>query len=198
MWMSGVARLKFILADLALSSVLKLYGEGYQYDYCGLPIKLRRKEHFKELILEVDLIKGYCDRRDVKQDDVVVDAGGYPGEFAVYAARKASRVIVLEPVEENAEILIQNIKLNDLDNVKVIQKELWSSEGRVPFSNVGLLNSAVEPDGPHEVVATTLDAVVREHSLERLDFVKMDVEGAELQVLKGSTKVMEMYQPFLR
>jgi FkbM family methyltransferase len=194
-WIRGVTRIRFILADLALRSILKPCNGGYEYDYYGIPIKLCRKEHFQELILEVDLIEGYCGPRGIREDDVVVDSGTYPGEFTIYAARKASRVIALEPNEENANTLIENLKLNDLNNVEVIRKALWSFEGDMAFARKGL-NFSVDPNGSSIVPVTTLDAIARDHDLDRLDFVKMDVEGAEIQALKGSQKVLQLYRPF--
>lgn len=146
-WIRGVTRIRFILADLALRSILKPCNGGYEYDYYGIPIKLCRKEHLQELILEVDLIEGYCGPRGIREDDVVVDSGTYPGEFTVYAARKG-------------------------------------------------LNFSVDPNGSSIVPVTTLDAIARDHDLDRLDFVKMDVEGAEIQALKGSQKVLQLYRPF--
>jgi FkbM family methyltransferase len=130
----------------------------------------------------------------IKKKDVVVDAGAFVGMFAAKAAKAVGRkgkVIAIEPEKENLEFLKRNIEENRLENIVVIGKGLWYEKGKKRLY-LGYSSSAslVYPASRWmEVEVDTLDNLISELNLN-VDFIKMDVEGAELEVLKGAEKVL--------
>ena len=87
--------------------------------------------------------------------------------------------------------LKKNIEVNKLKNVTVIQKGLWSKKDRLKFylkpvpgghSLVTHKDSAIQIT---EVEVDTLDNILRELGVDRVNFIKMDIEGAEIEALKG-------------
>jgi len=129
---------------------------------------------------------------------IIVDVGAYIGTFTVKAAKKVCTtglVVAFEPHPDNFKFLLENIKLNQLKNVIPLNAALWSSRGTIrlylgPHSGT---HSAVlfHTDQWIEVPTQTLDNVVRELSLSRVDFIKIDAEGAELEILKGAKETLK-------
>jgi FkbM family methyltransferase len=132
--------------------------------------------------------------------DVVFDVGANVGVWLLGVARRAGEtgsVHAFEPVPENLARLRTHLSLNALDFVRVDPRVLSSEPGEVPFfpsptsnSGMGSLvrhHSAAEPVW---VTATTLDLYCQEHSIGRVDFLKVDVEGAELLVFRGGARLL--------
>lgn len=134
----------------------------------------------------------------VKFGDVIVDAGAQIGSFTVKVAKKAKKVIAFEPEPSNFDLL--RINTRELENVEIHRNALWSSLGNAKLKHhrlkVGghtLLNLSPTISGYEiDVETVRLDDVVNE-----VDFIKMDVEGAELEVLKGSKRILETQHPVI-
>jgi FkbM family methyltransferase len=140
---------------------------------------------------------GYLRNYSLKQGDVVIDAGAYEGTFAVYAAKAVGengRVVAFEPDTENCRKLQENIRLNLLTNVTVISKALWSEDRTLKFNNKHTAGSSFFFNAsPHskETAAVSLDSELKRLGIDKADFIKMDVEGAEVQALKGSEEKLK-------
>ena len=146
---------------------------------------------------------GYTDGEfdvTVKNGDVVIDAGAWIGDFSAYAATKNATVYAFEPIEETFEILKKTAILND-NKIIPIKKGLGDKEEIVTFSvsDSSLWTSmALERDRQGErAQITTLDNFVNEHKLEKVSFIKADIEGAERDMLKGATNVLKKNAPKL-
>jgi FkbM family methyltransferase len=128
----------------------------------------------------------------------VVDAGANIGYNTVYAARavgRSGRVVAVEPAADNVRVLRDNLAANRLDNVDVHQVALGRSrEIRDLFlrGETSAVNSLFEPSvyaavtGIERVTVAPLDDLVDGHA----DVVKIDVEGAELDVLAGMPRLL--------
>lgn len=137
--------------------------------------------------------------------DVVIDAGACWGETSLYFAHEASRVIAFEFIPSNIEVFSKNIEGNPQLKCKIdfVNRPLWSKSGQElyyvdwgPGSRVSF--QKMREDFPDtKAITTTIDDTVRELGLPRVDFIKMDIEGAELNALKGAEHSIREFHPKL-
>jgi FkbM family methyltransferase len=121
---------------------------------------------------------------ELEPGDVVVDVGGYVGTFTAYADSIAGTVHSLEPDPLNFSCLDHNVA--DRTDVHTHELGLWSSPGSMSISteaDASDLHLCV--DGGVEVDVTTLERFAAEQGLTAVDFLKLDAEGFERQVLDG-------------
>ncbi len=136
----------------------------------------------------------------------VVDAGACFGEFAIYAAHRVGptgRVIVLEPDPDNIEIFNKALAAQPvpLTNVTLLKSGLWSSRDSLEFAAEGGAGSSLLAGGKdrsHRPAAEIiridvlgLQDIVDDLGLDRLDFVKMDIEGAEIESCSAATDLLK-------
>lgn len=142
----------------------------------------------------------------VEQGDVVIDAGGCWGDTALAfaaAAGAAGHVYAFEFVPSNLEFLSRNLEMNPAlrDRIEVVEHPLWSETGVVFHCNNNGPASRVsrEPfDGARfTATSSSIDAFVPSRDLPRVDFIKMDIEGAEPFALEGALETVKRYRPKL-
>ncbi len=129
----------------------------------------------------------------------VLDVGANIGIYTCSAARAVSpagRVISFEPVPAVYQELIGNIKLNGLSNVTVVPAAASSQAGHAQFHTGQLdgLGSLVRASGTNqvlEVATVTIDEVLARESIQKVDAVKIDVEGAEPLVIRGMAGLLQ-------
>jgi FkbM family methyltransferase len=149
-------------------------------------------------------------QKALKEEMFFVDAGANQGEFTLLAASKLSRgkVFAFEPVSANFFSLTTNIQLNALSNVEAFHFGLLDKESVLPIYTS--LDEGLHA-GRHEGLSTLYTSDSRStleeeidlkvfddlffDQLERFDFLKIDVEGAELYALKGMQKSLEKFHP---
>ncbi|MEI6970044.1 MAG: FkbM family methyltransferase [bacterium] len=150
---------------------------------------------------EEPALSGYIKHRDVQPGDIVVDVGAYAGDFTIYAAIKAGpsgKVIAFEPDSNSHAMLCENIRLNSLSNVTILKKGLWSEDGELSITGTAFA-SQLSPDSikyPTRVQVCSLDNELKRLAINRVDFIKVDIEGAEMDALKGMSHTMES-KPYL-
>jgi FkbM family methyltransferase len=145
----------------------------------------------------------YLEGAGLRPGDVVVDAGAYAGGSSFHfwrAVRPVGRVIALEPDRTNFECLIRNIALHGMDNVEPVNAGLWSSSGKVGFQREGNMGSAVSEvidrrGQDEQVQVLSLSDLCSLFDLQRLDFVKLDVEGSEIAILAAAGEVVARFRP---
>jgi len=128
---------------------------------------------------------------------VVVDGGAHMGFYTIRAASMVGaegRVIAVEPDPSNFAILERNVKANGLGNVIAINAALADKVGlgklsRTKMSTTHYLTDLESP-GSLTVQTLTLDGLLRQMGLGKVDLVKLDVEGAELQALEGAKEIL--------
>ena len=147
-------------------------------------------------------LNGYRKGRKLKSGDCIIDLGAFPGDFSIYAGKivgDRGKVIAFEPGKENMKVLEDNIRLNGLgERVVIVNKGAWYREETLRFRE-SAQESHVDKVGGIEVIATDLDSELKRLAVpyESVSFVKVDIEGAELEALKGMTKLLEEGSPFL-
>lgn len=129
---------------------------------------------------------------DTKAGDVVIDAGANVGFFSLRHAPRVGpngRVYAFEPNPLVFKLLERNVLRNGLTQVRCLQSALGETAGSVRFTSDPRASSCghvAEGDEAGELVAsTTLDDLVERENIERIDLLKMDVEGYEPHVLRG-------------
>jgi FkbM family methyltransferase len=127
---------------------------------------------------------------EVEHGDVVIDCGAYVGGFSLSAARLAGRVHAFEPESRNFRCLTENMA--DRPNVICNLAALYSSSRivRLNVSESSVEHSLLQPDDGdpvevREVQAISLSDYCRDNRLTRLDFVKVEAEGVELEIHEG-------------
>ena len=140
----------------------------------------------------------------VHKGDVVLDCGANIGVFTREALTDGARLVVsIEPAPENVECLRRNFADEiGKGRVIVVPKGVWDRDDiltlRVDAGN-SARNSFVGSFGPAKqevkVPLTTIDALMTELKLDRADFIKMDIEGAEKQALRGARNTLARFHP---
>ncbi|MBN1210487.1 MAG: FkbM family methyltransferase [Myxococcaceae bacterium] len=123
----------------------------------------------------------------------VFDVGANIGYLAMYLRRRigaSGQLYCFEPEPTNFAELEANLRRNHLDNCHAVQLAVGATEGTVTF-NPGL-NGFVAPEGAAgiPVPVTPLDRFIEQRGLPRVDFVKIDVEGFEVDVLGGMSALL--------
>ncbi len=181
-----------------------------------LRMRLDRSAYMSSLIYwrgihsfsEASLIRAF-----LPPEGVFLDVGANQGELTLVAARKASRgqVFAFEPVPEWFQLLSENIALNGFGHVTAVPAALAEQEGTVEMftSSDRQLHA-----GFHEGLSTfhrteyrnvpvgqfpttSMDAFVASKGLQRVDLIKIDVEGAEKAVLAGAQETLRRFRPML-
>ena len=136
--------------------------------------------------------------------DVVLDVGAYIGTWTRHAlARGAKVVVAIEPSPQSVECLKRNLAREvEAGKVVIYPKGIWDSEGALTLfgdSKTGVGNSFVEQNNSAQVMnaipVTTIDKVVAELNLPRVDFIKADVKGATERLMHGGSGVIRRYSP---
>ena len=143
----------------------------------------------------------------IKNDSIVFDIGANIGYYTIVAANKAKkgRVYAFEPVSSNFHSLRQNITLNNLQNVITNQNGISNIPGIYEYYVSSTDNSGMSGMQPAEnfsghvekVQTITIDEYVIEHSISSVDFIKIDIEGNELNSLKGMKNTLTKFKPVL-
>jgi len=117
-------------------------------------------------------------------DAKVVDVGAFAGLYSLKASPFAKRVLAFEPSKRNYAFLEWNIKMNGIQNVQPLRLALWSTEGKSGFTEASSV-SHLGGDADYIVDTTTVDELVER--LGHIDLLKMDIEGAEYDVISSNT-----------
>jgi len=179
-----------VIRDFPVLGTLDLYAIG----------DLRLIGH-RMTIVNAFLLEQYrCERAGVRVEpgDIVVDAGGCLGDTALFFAKDAKRVFCYECIPSNIRILQKNLELNPdrAHKISVVAKALHREPGKVlRFSDNGPGSRAVAEG--IEVTTDTIDNLVSSGRAERVDFIKMDIEGAEMDALIGAERTIRSYRPRL-
>jgi FkbM family methyltransferase len=140
----------------------------------------------------------------VRAGDVVLDCGANVGVFTRHALNRGARLVVaIELSPQNLECLRRNFAGETAaGRVMVYPKGVWDRDEerdlRIYEDQSGGDSVALQFPGSHQgprVRLTTIDKLTAELGLERVDFIKMDIEGAERQALAGAQQAVGKYRP---
>ena len=134
-------------------------------------------------------------KRHIREGDTVVDCGAHQGIMSVlfsFWAGDTGKIIAFEPSVANADLIRRNAELNGRSNIEVHARALGANSGWKKFSSRDgtlLEERMLLPPADVEMIIQTipLDQIICERNV---DFIKIDVEGCELELLQGAQKVM--------
>lgn len=159
------------------------------------------------LVIEELIDRIYDDENaGVREGDTVIDVGAHLGVFTRFALEHgAGRVVAFEPEATNLACLDKTFADEiEADRVVVVAAAAWHSRTTLKFkepkatnTGEGRVSDVAELAGYDvvEVPAVTIDEVVDELGLERVDFIKMDIEGAERHALAGAKGTLDRFGP---
>ena len=148
------------------------------------------------------------------ENEVLIDCGAYDGDVSLLFTKliKPKLIYAFECDPENFKKLKKNT--SHLDNIHILEKGCWSEKTILSFSNCGTMASKIDSDGQIKIETDSIDNIVgpfgpfadRKDSMgasapgvvqDAATFIKMDVEGAELEALKGARNTILKYAPKL-
>jgi FkbM family methyltransferase len=137
----------------------------------------------------------------VKKGDIVIDAGAWIGDFSALAAAYGARVYAFEPVKSSFVMLCETCRLNG-NSIKAVQKGLGSREYETHIfltdrSGSEIITSSFKHGKSETIKITTLDKFAEDEHIEKIDFIKADIEGAERDMLAGARNVLKEFAPKL-
>ncbi len=131
----------------------------------------------------------------INKDSVVVDCGANIGNHSIFWSLFSKTVHAIEPFKENYNLLVQNCNLNSINNIKTYRDVLSDKESTFdaisPSKHKGPMQFKENPSGKYS--SKRLDDLIS----GKVDFIKIDVEGAEYQVLLGSQRILKEYKPVI-
>ena len=157
--------------------------------------------HEKELVATLDGL--------LPDGGVFLDVGAHVGHWALRLAAKASKVIAVEANPATASTLRKHVAMNDLDNVDVVEMAAWDEDAWLRLEDPngqeeGGSTRVLPADGQNTelISAGRLDASARVRKAlldagDRLDLVKLDVEGADIHAIDGMAGLLERHRPAL-
>jgi FkbM family methyltransferase len=130
-----------------------------------------------------------------QKGSVLLDVGANIGIFSLAAAKRFpdTRIYAFEPSPEAYSRLVRNLELNNMVNVKPVKRAVYSSCSVVGFSKGSSTSlGSVIDSGALLVHAVTLDDFCSKKAIDKIDLIKIDVEGAEVEVLRGAQKTLDI------
>jgi len=131
-----------------------------------------------------------------EEGDVVLDIGAHIGKYALVAAKRVGatgKVIAVEAHPDNYQALLNNIRLNGLENVVAVNAAAHSEDGGT-LRLFGQWDTAYTVKAWHptyvKASARSVDSIAREYGIGSADWVKVDVEGAEVEALSGMAELI--------
>jgi FkbM family methyltransferase len=135
----------------------------------------------------------------IRPGDVVFDVGAHYGYYTLLSSALAGpqgKVFAFEPSPGNIPRLQRHLRINHCDNVTVLEVALSDHEGTARFDNLaGSGTGHLSPDGRIEVAVTALDSLSSRLPVPKV--LKIDCEGAEVEVLKGGERTIRSAGPVI-
>jgi FkbM family methyltransferase len=133
-----------------------------------------------------------------KSSDIVAEMGAYMGYYCIYLSEKVGpqgRVFAIEPIKENIKYLTKNIRENNLKNVIIIPKGVWKERGYMKFhkreqdKQSGSISLRYKNDKENKIEVDSLDNILLENKIKNVNFMIIQLNGAEYDALLGLTKI---------
>tara|TARA_B100001540_G_C15641987_1_gene567009 strand:- start:54 stop:761 length:708 start_codon:yes stop_codon:yes gene_type:complete len=144
----------------------------------------------------------------ITPDSIVIEGGCHIGSHTIKLGMLAKQVFAFEPMPSSYNLLEKNVNINELNNVTIIKKGLSNISNTAYFDWIpkdnpggsGLSNNPMgrpswieKEENKINVDLTTIDSL----NLQKLDFIKLDIEGYESLAISGGIKTIKKYKPII-
>ena len=143
-------------------------------------------------------IESYNLQYSLKKGDIVFDFGGYHGVYSIWASAQVGetgKIYCFEPNKENYSVLLENLENNNITNVIPINKGIYNQSGKISFFKRGpgsrIIDSSFKTntkDSICEIDVIPLSQFIKEKNITKIDFIKADIEGAEIEFVEDYLK----------
>jgi len=137
--------------------------------------------------------------KTIRKGSTVFDLGGHVGFYTMLSSvlvGTEGKVFVFEPVPRNLFYLKGHLRLNRISNVTVIEAAVSDKKGMVSFDDSpGSSMGHIASDGKIQVETVVLDELIFKGEMPAPDFMKIDIEGAEMLALSGARSMLAKYHP---
>lgn len=142
---------------------------------------------------------------DFNEGEIIVEAGAFIGFYVIRASElvgETGKVIAIEAVPENFEIMKRNVEANGLKNVILVNKAIWNTPTKIKFYREGkqigsITQEVVTTDNFIEVPADTIDNILADNNISQIDFARIQLNGVELEALEGMEKTLTTHPKIL-
>jgi FkbM family methyltransferase len=207
-------RLKFDSVDASWQWTSLLMDEAMTYVSFDEDIVMAVEPSFKSIVTSVLIAQGDWFEREIEfwRDNIqegmtIIDVGANAGVYAFSAAKRVGatgRVFAIEPFSACVNYLNETCRVNQFNWVNVCAGAASDRNGKAKLSvgSASELNEVVADDSLvsgnfEEVDCFTLDSLLDKYDVKRVDMLKIDAEGHELQVLKGSDRLLQEFAPII-
>lgn len=162
----------------------------------GLRILVRQNRMDATILSEVFVDECYSRGFDLCSEPIIVDVGGYIGDFALFAAKRlnASRVITCEPSPRNLKLLEANVGANKLGaTIKIIDRAVTNGDPirldvDAPDDEQCCISAFNAGSGKSQIAGISLAQIIEFERLDHIDLLKLDCEGGEYEIIRTAPK----------
>jgi FkbM family methyltransferase len=171
----------------------KFYLPNYPYDFIQKHIVENNSYFEHEILKDLDEF--------IPDNATILDIGANIGNHSLYWAieRGAKKILAFEPVDQTFEILQSNIKINNLNNRvfchKVGFSDVTEKAGFKTFRANNIGDTHLQPDPIGQIELVRMDDYLMD--IDRIDFIKIDVEDYEEKVILGGLSTIKKYKPVI-
>ena len=157
----------------------------------GLKIKIRKYSTDLMALTHVWLIEEYKSKNfEINDTDVIIDVGGHIGLFSLYASQfcKNGLIYSFEPVPENYDLLIDNVRSNDLNQIKPFNLAVSNSNSDIKlYLNDDEAGHSMFSKSSKSITvdSISLQQIFDNNNIENCNFLKLDCEGTEYEILEN-------------
>lgn len=172
-------------------------------DYSGEKLfRIKNSEdtfYFHSICEPLEVTNLYLEYSKAAEGDVIFDIGAFSGTQTVYWSRMVGptgKVVCFEPDKKSYSILCKNLNHHNCKNVTALEIGVYDRDGELSFSGGGEMGAKIIENGSgNSIKVNKLETIFKQMGLEKLDFIKMDIEGSEIEVLKSSKEFLQKYKP---
>jgi FkbM family methyltransferase len=172
----------------------------------GLRIMLRPDTDDLRIVKSNFVKRNYTkDFVQITRDSIVVDVGAHIGSFSIMVARSARKVLAFEPEPTNYQMLKKNVELNHLKNMSIFEMAVCGTSGHRDIytyqggssADYSLYARGITSIKAGRIPTISVEDIIMREGLPRIDFLKLDCEGAEHDILRNmsfetAAKIMGM------